>query len=75
MSFSDHPITDSAFTISDLIGPDSTDSPNAADFIGMVEVKSTVEAEQRGAAAEIATAAEMLPSWKDQTSGVLVVQT
>lgn len=68
MSFSDHATPDSAFTISELIVPVSIDSPNAADFIGMAEVRRTVEAEQRGAAAEISTAAEMLPSWKDETS-------
>jgi GNAT superfamily N-acetyltransferase len=66
MSFSDHAIAGSAFTISELIVPDSVDSPNAADFIGMAEVRSRVEAEQRGAAAEFFTAADLLPSWKDQ---------
>jgi GNAT superfamily N-acetyltransferase len=65
-----HGITDPTFTISELTVPDSIDSPDAADFIGMAEVRSTVEAEQRGAATEVFTAAEMLPNWKDETSPI-----
>jgi GNAT superfamily N-acetyltransferase len=60
--------TDPPFTISELIVPDSIDSPDAEDFIGMAEVRSAVEAEQRGAAGEVSTAEEMLPNWKDETS-------
>ena len=56
------------FTISELIVPDSIDSPEAADFIGVAEVRRTVEAEQRGGTAESATAAELLPNWKDETA-------
>lgn len=48
MSSSDHATIDSAFTISQLIVPDSIDSSDAADFIAMAEVRNTVEAEQRG---------------------------
>ncbi|PZS30413.1 MAG: hypothetical protein DLM61_10850 [Pseudonocardiales bacterium] len=57
------------FTITELVVPDEIDSPDAADFIEMAQVKSTVEAEQRGgSAAEVATAEEMLPNWRDETS-------
>jgi GNAT superfamily N-acetyltransferase len=48
--------------------PDSIHSADAADFVEMAKVRSTVEAEQRGAAAEIFTAEEILPSWKDETA-------
>lgn len=65
---SNHGLTDPTFTISELTVPDSVDSPDAADFVGMAEVRSTVEAEQRGAVATVFTAAEMLPNWRDETS-------
>ncbi|WP_435742570.1 N-acetyltransferase family protein [Microbacterium sp. PMB16] len=55
-----------SFTITELTVPESTDSPDAADFIGMAAVRNTVEAEQRGASTEVFTAAEMLPNWKDE---------
>jgi GNAT superfamily N-acetyltransferase len=71
MSSLDDGITDPGFTVSELIVPDSINSPDAADFIGMAIVRSTVEAEQRGADAEVFTAEEMLPSWKDETSPIL----
>src|ERR1700712_1498556 len=64
---SDHAVDVPPFTISELIVPDTIDSPDAADFIGWADVRRTVEAEQPGAA-EIATAAELLPTWKDETS-------
>lgn len=68
MSTFDHAIGDPEFTISELVVPEAIDAPDAADFIAMAEVKSTVEAEQRGVAASISPAAELLPSWKDATS-------
>jgi GNAT superfamily N-acetyltransferase len=68
MSSSVQYIGEPAFTISELIVPERIDSSDAADFIGMVEVRSAVEAEQRGGAAEIFTAEEILPNWKDETS-------
>jgi GNAT superfamily N-acetyltransferase len=70
MSTSIDVVTDPGFTISELIVPDRIDSSDAADFIGMAEVRSTVEAEQRGVGAEVFTAAEMLPNWKDKTSPI-----
>jgi GNAT superfamily N-acetyltransferase len=71
MSSSDHDVVDPGFTIFELTVPERIDSPDAADFIGMAEVKSTVEAEQRGAAAEATPADEILPSWKDESSPML----
>jgi GNAT superfamily N-acetyltransferase len=68
MSSSRRTVADPAFTLSEIRVPDSIHSPDAADFIGMAQVRSTVEAEQRGTAAEFATAEEMLPIWKDETS-------
>ncbi|MFF1571309.1 GNAT family N-acetyltransferase [Leifsonia sp. NPDC058292] len=65
MSSSDHTTTARAFTITDVTVPDSVASPDAGDFIGMAEVRSTVEAEQRGVATEFVTPEELLPSWKD----------
>lgn len=66
---SDH----TSFTLSPVTVPDSIASPDAADFIGMAEVRRIVETEQRGASAEHAAApetaaAELLPTWKDATS-------
>lgn len=64
-----HPsLTESAFDITELVVPDSIDSPNAADFIEMAKLRSAVEAEQRGAAAEVFTAEEMLLNWQDKSS-------
>jgi GNAT superfamily N-acetyltransferase len=71
MPASDHAVNGPAFTISDLTVPERIDSPDAADFIAMAEVKSIVEAEQRGAGTEISTPEEMLPNWQDETSLVL----
>jgi GNAT superfamily N-acetyltransferase len=70
MSFSDHASADPMFTIAEIIVPESIDSPDAADFIGMAEVRSTVEAEQRGATEEVSTAEEQLPRWKDESSPI-----
>jgi GNAT superfamily N-acetyltransferase len=61
-------MSSSRFAISVLTVPDRIDSPDAADFIGMAEVRSAVEAEQRGASVEVFTAAEMLPNWKDASA-------
>lgn len=71
MSSLNNAATNPAFTISELTVPESIDSPDAADFIGMAAVRSTVEAEQRGAAAEVFTAEEMLPNWKDPAVSML----
>ena len=68
MSSSDHTTTYSTFSISRLTVPDSIDSPDAADFIGMAEVRNTVEAEQRGSSVNPNAAAELLPNWKDESS-------
>jgi GNAT superfamily N-acetyltransferase len=68
MSNSDHAVGGPAFTITDLIVPDSIHSADAADFIGMADVRSAVEAEQRGATTEVSTAEELLPNWKDESS-------
>lgn len=59
------------FTISALTVPETIDSPDAADFVGMAEVRSTVEAEQRGAPGELFTAEEMLPNWKDESTAMV----
>ncbi|WP_223626997.1 GNAT family N-acetyltransferase [Microbacterium sp. EST19A] len=71
MSSLDHTGVEPAFTISELTVPETIDSPDAADFIGMAEVRSTVEAEQRGAPGELFTAEEMLPNWKDESTVML----
>ncbi|WP_407361145.1 GNAT family N-acetyltransferase [Microbacterium sp. LBN7] len=71
MSSPDHTGVEPAFTISALTVPETIDSPDAADFIGMAEVRSTVEAEQRGAPGELFTAEEMLPNWKDESTEML----
>ncbi|WP_350353158.1 GNAT family N-acetyltransferase [Microbacterium sp. A8/3-1] len=71
MSSPDHTGVEPAFTISALIVPETIDSPDAADFLGMAEVRSTVEAEQRGAPGELFTAEEMLPNWKDESTEML----
>jgi GNAT superfamily N-acetyltransferase len=68
MSSSDHTTTESTFSISRLTVPDSLDSPDAADFIGMAEVRNIVEAEQRGSSVNVNAAAELLPNWKDESS-------
>jgi GNAT superfamily N-acetyltransferase len=68
MSSSQNISTHAAFTISELVVPDRIDSPDAADFIGMSVVRSSVEAEQRGATAEIATPEETLPNWKNESA-------
>jgi GNAT superfamily N-acetyltransferase len=70
MSISDHTSADPMFTISEIVVPESIDSPDAADFVGMAEVRNTVEAEQRGATEEVSTAEEQLLRWKDQTSPI-----
>lgn len=67
MSTPHHTFTDGAFVVSDLIVPDSVQSADAADFIGMAEVRSRVEAELRGITADVFTAEDLLPNWKDST--------
>lgn len=65
MSSLRHATSNPMFVISDLTVPERIESPDAGDFIGMINVRSVVEAEQRGADAEVFSAEEMLPSWKD----------
>jgi GNAT superfamily N-acetyltransferase len=67
MSFSDPTIRLTGFTIEPLVVPVSIDAADAADFIAMVAVRSAVEAEERGHAGEVMTAAELLPDWKDES--------
>ncbi|WP_285114014.1 GNAT family N-acetyltransferase [Leifsonia sp. fls2-241-R2A-40a] len=75
MSSTEHTISAPGFTIEPLVVPDSVDAADAADFIAMAAVRSSVEAEQRGdASAEVMTAADLLPAWKDpsrQMTGVV----
>lgn len=71
MSSLSHSTNFPAFTISELAVPDTINSAEAADFIGMAKVRSIVEAEQRGAAAEVFTAEEMLPNWKNPATQML----
>lgn len=61
MSFTDQAFAGPAFTITELIVPESVDATDATDFIGMAEVRSTVEAEQRGISGAVYAAAEMPP--------------
>ena len=68
MSSTEHTGAQSAFIISALTVPESIHSHDAADFIGMVEVRSAVEAELRGASTEPFTPEEMLPNWKDEST-------
>lgn len=65
MSSTDHTITMPGFTVEPLVVPDTVDAEDAADFIAFAAVRSAVEAEQRGHAGEVMTAAELLPDWKD----------
>lgn len=67
MSSSDHTIAPTGFTIDPLVVPDSIEAADAADFIAMAAVRSSVEAEQRGHTGELMTAAELLPDWKDES--------
>ena len=67
MSSSDHTVMLSGFTIEPLVVPASVDAPDAADFIAFAAVRSAVEAEQRGHAGDVMTAAELLPDWKDES--------
>jgi GNAT superfamily N-acetyltransferase len=67
MSSSDHTITLTGFTIEPLVVPADIDAADAADFIAFAAVRSAVEAEQRGHAGEVMTAAELLPDWKDES--------
>jgi GNAT superfamily N-acetyltransferase len=67
MSFSGPSIRLTGFTIEPLVVPVSIDAADAADFIAMVAVRSAVEAEERGHAGEVMTAAELLPDWKDES--------
>lgn len=67
MSSSDHTVTLSGFTIEPVVVPVSIDAADAADFIAMAAVRSAVEAELRGSAGEVMTAAELLPDWKDES--------
>lgn len=59
--------TVTGFTIGPLVVPVSVDAADAADFIGFATVRSAVEAEQRGHAGEVMTAAELLPDWRDES--------
>lgn len=67
MSSPDFTDTVNDFTIEPLIIPASVDAENAADFIGWADVRTAVEAELRGTAGEVMTAAEWLPDWKDES--------
>ncbi|MFE4949316.1 GNAT family N-acetyltransferase [Leifsonia sp. NPDC056665] len=55
------------FTVEPLVVPVSVDAADAADFVAFVAVRSAVEAELRGHAGEVMTAAELLPDWRDES--------
>jgi GNAT superfamily N-acetyltransferase len=63
--------THEQFTISEVVVPDRLDSADAADFIAMADVRSRVEAEQRGTSDVVFTAEEILPNWKDESTPML----
>ncbi|CAM5389648.1 N-acetyltransferase family protein [Leifsonia shinshuensis] len=67
MSSTDHTTMLTGFTIEPLVVPVSVDAPDAADFVAFAAVRSAVEAEQRGHAGDVMTAAELLPDWRDES--------
>lgn len=54
-----------AFTIDELLIPESIDAPDAADFIEMTHVRNEIEADTLGNRDLCYEPAELLPNWQD----------